>query len=80
MEAFFVGLLLSMIPSMLVIAWLVGDQAGEIDYDIERLATPKSHAEVDAQIRPETPQPAYPSTADAKRAIRGFDLIRSPAL
>ena len=80
MEALLVGLLLSMIPSMLVVAWLVSDQASEIDFDSDPLATPKSHAEVDPQIRPETPQLVYSSTADAKGAIRGFDLIRSPAL
>jgi hypothetical protein len=80
MDAFFVGLLLSMIQSMLVVAWLVGDQASERDYDIDGLATPKSHPEVNTQIRPETPQLAYSSTADAERAIGRFDLIRSPAL
>jgi hypothetical protein len=32
-EAFFVGLLLSVIQSMLVVAWLVSDH-NEIDYDI----------------------------------------------
>ena len=68
------------IQSVLMIAWLVGDQAGETDNDIERLATPQSHIEADTQIRPETPQLAYSSTADAKRAIGRFDLIRSPAL
>ena len=31
MESFFVGLLLSVISSMLMVAWLVGNQAGEID-------------------------------------------------
>ena len=80
MEALFVGLLLSMIPSMLVVAWLVGDQVSKIDFDIDRLAIPKSHTEADTQIRLETPQLAYSSTADAKRAIGRFDLIRSPAL
>lgn len=80
MEALFVGLLLSMIPSMLVVAWLVGDQASKIDFDIDPLATPQSHTEVNTQIRPETPQLAYSSTADAERAIGRFDLIRSPAL
>ena len=79
MEAFFVGLLLSVIQSMLVVAWLVSDH-NEIDYDIDPLATPKSHTEVNTQIRPETPQLAYSSTADAERAIGRFDLIRSPAL
>ena len=34
MEALFVGLLLSMIQSMLVVAWLVSDQASEIDNDM----------------------------------------------
>ena len=80
MEALLVGLLLSIMPSMLVVAWLVSDQASEIDFDSEPLATPKSHAEVDTQIRPKTPQLAYSSTADAERAIGRFDLIRSPAL
>lgn len=80
MEALFVGLLLSVIQSMLVVAWLVSDQANETDNDMDRLATPKSHAEADPQIRPETPQLAYSSTADAERAIGRFDLIRSPAL
>ncbi|MGC1827831.1 MAG: hypothetical protein WA723_19530 [Pseudolabrys sp.] len=79
MEALFVGLLLSVIQSMLVVAWLVSDH-NEIDYDIDPLATPKSHTEVNTQIRLETPQLAYSSTADAKGAIWGFDLIRSPAL
>jgi hypothetical protein len=69
-----------MIPSMLVVAWLVGDQVSKIDLDIDPLATPKSHTEVNTQIRPETPQLAYSSTADAERAIGRFDLIRSPAL
>ena len=65
---------------MLVVAWLVSDQASEIDYDIDRLATPKSHSEADTQIRPETPQLAYSSTAHAKGAIGSFDLIRPTAL
>ena len=80
MEALFVGLLLSVIQSMLVVAWLVSDQANETDNDIDQLATPKSHTEANTQIRPETPQLAYSSTADAERAIGRFDLIRSPAL
>ena len=80
MEAFFVGLLLSVIQSMLVVAWLLSGQANETDDDIDRLAIPKSHTEADTQIRLETPQFDYPSTADAKRAIGRFDLIRSPAL
>ena len=76
----FVRLLLPMIQSMLVVAWLTGDQADEIDYNIDRLAIPISRTEVDTQTRPETPQLAYSSTADAKGAIGSFDLIRSPAL
>lgn len=80
MEAFFVGLLLSVIQSILVVAWLLSDQANETDYEIDRLATPKPGTEADTQIRPEIPQLAYSSTADAKRAIGRFDLIRSPAL
>ncbi|MFZ0094278.1 MAG: hypothetical protein WAK97_10185 [Pseudolabrys sp.] len=80
MDAFFVGLLLSIVQSMLVVAWLVGDQASKIDFDIDPLATLKSQTEVTTQIRPETPQLAYSSTADAERAIGRFDLIRSPAL
>lgn len=80
MEVIFVGLLLSLIQSMLAVAWLVGDQVSEIDYDIDRLTTAKSHTEVDTQIRPERPQLAFSSTADAKGAIGRFDLIRSPAL
>ena len=80
MEALFVGLLLSMIPSMLVVAWLVGDQASKIDFNVDPLATPQSHTEVNTQFRQETPELAYSSTADAERAIGRFDLIRSPAL
>ena len=80
MEAFFVGLLLSVIQSMLVVAWLVSDQANETDNDMDWLATPKSHTEVDTQIRPERPQLAFSSTADAKGAIGRFDLIRSSVL
>ena len=77
MEAFFVGLLLSVIQSILVVAWLLSNQANETDYEIDRLAT---GTEADTQIRPEIPQLAYSSPADAKRAIGRFDLIRSPAL